>query len=145
MGSGLIVGSRGQRVLATYFLISSPPCEGAGEGTASFPNCISLIITNTYRAGMGAARGTNPVFGDCYQFFGDGGAGARVAVRCGCPRSSQRVRETAFGNRRADAERPMERSSWILLISVPALIVSMHFVRKGSQRRGTGMFGAVCP
>src|SRR6202035_3384119 len=58
MGSGLIVGSRGQRVLATYFLISSPPCEGAGEGTASFPNCLSLIITNTYRAGMGAARGT---------------------------------------------------------------------------------------
>src|SRR5580692_6696669 len=58
MGSGLIVGSRGQRVLATYFLISSPPCEGAGEGTAFFPNCISFIITNTYRAGMGAARGT---------------------------------------------------------------------------------------
>jgi hypothetical protein len=39
----------------------------------------------------------------------------------------------------------MERSTWILLISIPALIVSTYFVRKTSQRRGIGMFGAVCP
>jgi len=39
----------------------------------------------------------------------------------------------------------MERSTWILLITLPALIVSMYFVRKGAQFRGIGMFGAVCP
>jgi hypothetical protein len=39
----------------------------------------------------------------------------------------------------------MERSSWILLLSLPLLIVGMYLVRRGAQRQGIGMFGAVCP
>ena len=39
----------------------------------------------------------------------------------------------------------MEGSTWILLISVPLLVVMIYFVRRKHQYRGIGLFGAVCP
>jgi hypothetical protein len=39
----------------------------------------------------------------------------------------------------------MERSTWILLITIPGLLVAMYFVRKGAQFRGIGLSNAACP
>jgi hypothetical protein len=39
----------------------------------------------------------------------------------------------------------MDRTTWILLISVVLLLGGMYWVRRNTERRGTGLFGAVCP
>jgi hypothetical protein len=39
----------------------------------------------------------------------------------------------------------MEVSTWILLISAPAMIVAFFYVRKQAQFRGIGLLGASCP
>ena len=39
----------------------------------------------------------------------------------------------------------MEASAWLLLISIPALLVALFFHRRQAQFRGIGLFGANCP
>ena len=39
----------------------------------------------------------------------------------------------------------MEASAWILLISIPVLLVALFFHRRQAQFRGLGLFGASCP
>jgi hypothetical protein len=39
----------------------------------------------------------------------------------------------------------MERSTWFLMIVVAAMVVSFFLVRRTTQYRGLGLFGAVCP
>jgi hypothetical protein len=39
----------------------------------------------------------------------------------------------------------MNWSTWVLLISVPLLLGALYWDRSNNQRRGIGLFGAVCP
>ena len=39
----------------------------------------------------------------------------------------------------------MERSTWILMLTIPAMVVAIFLVRRQKQTRGIGLFGAVCP
>jgi hypothetical protein len=39
----------------------------------------------------------------------------------------------------------MEASAWLLLLSIPTLVVALFLHRRQSQFRGIGMFGASCP